>query len=354
MRSLSQFLSKMITPKTGRVSRLDAELLEERILLSAVPLVDVGLFNSDSTDPSLLIHVDQQPNVAFGNTSDSTATISENTSQEQPIDTSSRLELVFVNSNTPDYLSILDDLLASRDGTRDFEVYLLDATRDGVQQISEILEGYDDVSAIHLVTHSEDGALQLGNTWLSSNLLPEYATQLVGWQSYLSGDADLLLYGCDLAKMEDGQALVDGLSILTGADAAASVDATGNANWGGDWELEYQVGSVESEVAFSVDFQSQWRGKLATITVTTFSDVVNGADGVLSLREAIIQSNSGGGGDTIVLSSGVYTLSRTGSGEDAASTGDLDLLKDVTIVGMGPSTIIDANGIDRVFHVIGA
>ena len=82
-----------------------------------------------------------------------------------------------------------------------------------------------------------------------------------------------------------------------------------------------------------------------------------------SLREAIIAANGAAGDDVITVPAGVYTLTRTGTGEDAALTGDFDIASNgkVTINGAGArSTIVEAgtvggangNGIDRVFEVL--
>ncbi len=78
--------------------------------------------------------------------------------------------------------------------------------------------------------------------------------------------------------------------------------------------------------------------------------------GECSLRAAIQESNTIPGkvitfdpllnGETILLTT-------TGSGEDLANTGDLDIRVDMTIQGNGElNTIINGNGIDRVFHVV--
>lgn len=41
-----------------------------------------------------------------------------------------------------------------------------------------------------------------------------------------------------------------------------------------------------------------------------------------------------------------------GSSEDAAATGDLDIIANITIVAVDiPNTVVDANSIDRVFDV---
>jgi len=93
-----------------------------------------------------------------------------------------------------------------------------------------------------------------------------------------------------------------------------------------------------------------------TITVTkTTDDPVDGCDGDCSLREAVIAANLTVEADTIVVPAGTYVLSLFGPGEDAAATGDLDLLHDVDIVGdsMG-GTVIDGDLGDRVFHLMGA
>lgn len=86
-------------------------------------------------------------------------------------------------------------------------------------------------------------------------------------------------------------------------------------------------------------------------------------NGRCSLREAILAANTdtavdacpaGYGHDTISLPAQTYTLTIAGTGEDGDLTGDLDITADLTLNGSGAaSTIINANGIDRVFHTLG-
>jgi CSLREA domain-containing protein len=96
-----------------------------------------------------------------------------------------------------------------------------------------------------------------------------------------------------------------------------------------------------------------------TITVNTTADELND-NGNCSLREAIQAANTdtavdncpaGSGADTITLPAGTYTLTISGAGEDNNAKGDLDITDDLTINGAG-STIIDANQLDRVLHVL--
>ncbi|MEK7217201.1 MAG: CSLREA domain-containing protein, partial [Chloroflexota bacterium] len=103
-----------------------------------------------------------------------------------------------------------------------------------------------------------------------------------------------------------------------------------------------------------------------TITVNNPADTV-ADDGFCTLREAIIASNidsasgltpgecpAGAGLDVIALPANTYFLTIAGPDENAAATGDLDILQSVSLVGAGAaSTVIDISGIDRVFHVIG-
>jgi hypothetical protein len=95
--------------------------------------------------------------------------------------------------------------------------------------------------------------LQLGDNWLTLETLPIYADQLQSWSQVLTEDADILLYGCNVAQGDRGQTFVQQLSQLTHADIAASDDLTGNAALGGDWNLEVTVGTVIAPSAFHLD-----------------------------------------------------------------------------------------------------
>jgi CSLREA domain-containing protein len=99
------------------------------------------------------------------------------------------------------------------------------------------------------------------------------------------------------------------------------------------------------------------------LDVTTTADAVDAApgDGVCAdawgectLRAAIQEANAVLGVDTIRLGAGRYRLRLAGAGEDAAATGDLDILEGVRIEGEGArETVVDAHGQDDVFHLVG-
>ena len=78
-----------------------------------------------------------------------------------------------------------------------------------------------------------------------------------------------------------------------------------------------------------------------------------GGKKVCTLRAAIMEANALPGSHTIQLPPGVFILTIPGPGEDASRTGDLDITGHLTINGTSSAgTIIDANGIDRVFHIL--
>ncbi len=274
-------------------------------------------------------------------------------------------EIIFLDAGVADGEQLLTDLMGSADADL-FQVYLIDSTSDGVAQMTTMLNGLQGLDAIHIISHGAAGQIQLGSTTLANGSLHDYAGQLSEWGSSLSESGDILIYGCDLAADVQGKALVDAISVATGADVAASIDQTGNIHQGGDWDLEYRPGVIET-AAFAMTGTEAWTGALALVNVTTFNDLADGGDTSsianliatpgtdgISLREAIIASNNDSGvADTIALSAGTYTLEIAGIGEDVAATGDLDILDPLTITGVGADqTIIDGAGLDRVFQVI--
>jgi predicted outer membrane repeat protein len=90
----------------------------------------------------------------------------------------------------------------------------------------------------------------------------------------------------------------------------------------------------------------------ATLTVNTTLDILGHTNGMLSLRQAIIDANAKAQADTIVLPAGTYALRIPGAGEYGCLTGDLNILGPLTINGAGAgSTVIDAAGLDRAFEV---
>ena len=100
-----------------------------------------------------------------------------------------------------------------------------------------------------------------------------------------------------------------------------------------------------------------------TFTVNSTVDAVDAVPGdescatvggECSLRAAIQEANALVGPDSIKLKAGLYMLTIEGRSENECLTGDLDITQDLTIIGKGMnSTFINANKLDRVFHIRG-
>ncbi len=172
-----------------------------------------------------------------------------------------RREIVFVDARVPDANRFVDDLTSQ--ANRAFEIVWLNQGEDGVAQVSRALHSQRDIAAVHLISHGADGQVQLGASTLDFDALRENAQQIKAWGDALTEQADILIYGCDVAATPGGEAMLSALSRLTGADVAASTDRTGNAALGGDWALEYATGAVEAQVALDSASQHTWNGVLA-------------------------------------------------------------------------------------------
>ncbi|MBH8578183.1 DUF4347 domain-containing protein [Nostocaceae cyanobacterium CENA369] len=152
--------------------------------------------------------------------------------------------LVFIDPTVEDYQSLVAGVLP------DTEVFILNTQRDGVEQISELLATKFEITSLHIVSHGAPGQMYLGNAQLGQHTLNHYAGQLINWAKALSTDAQILLYGCDVAQTQLGRAFVQQLSELTGAVVFASDDKTGSAAKGGNWKLEVTTATSTATLAF--------------------------------------------------------------------------------------------------------
>lgn len=184
--------------------------------------------------------------------------------------------LVFIDPGVEDYESIVAGVLPGQ------QAIVLDRNQNGIEQITSEIENYAStngaIDSVHIISHGSSGSLELGNTSLGSDNIEQYKSQLEKWQTSLAPEADIMLYGCDVAS-GSGAEFVDRIGQLTGADVAASTNLTGI---GGDWNLEFTKGAIESPLALAPDAMANYQGNLDTILVTNAND-----SGTGSLRAAI-------------------------------------------------------------------
>jgi hypothetical protein len=133
-----------------------------------------------------------------------------------------RREIVFVDAAVPDAQKLIDGVLASRPAGAVIEVIQLNSGTDGLKQIGDVLSAERGVDAVHIISHGGPGQLQLGNATIGAADLQDRAAELQGWRAALTAEADLMLYGCDVAADAGGRDFVQRLAQLTGADLAAT------------------------------------------------------------------------------------------------------------------------------------
>ena len=205
----------------------------------------------NALEPRLMLAADAGTQVAAEVSSESAGQ-----SQERMQSVASH-SIVFVDQS-------LDDIDTLIEGVADpsAEIIIIAGEGDGVAQISAVLANRQNVQSIHLLTHGSEGMLQLGDAKLDSQSLAKHADQFQVWKRSLASEADILLYGCNVAAGPLGEAFVDQLARLTGADVASSNDITGSSIRHADWDLEYHVGDIETAVAFHAAPLQRYQGIL--------------------------------------------------------------------------------------------
>ncbi|MBE9032348.1 DUF4347 domain-containing protein, partial [filamentous cyanobacterium LEGE 11480] len=166
-------------------------------------------------------------------------------------------QLIFIDAQ----IDAIDTL--TRDLDRDHtQVFILDATRDGLSQISQTLSQFAAIDSLHILSHGSAGTLQLGSNTVNNQTLQTQASQLSNWRNHLTDTADILFYGCDVGSGDSGNSFITTFSQLTGADIAASSDRTGHASLGGDWDLEKTTGTIDTAIPFNPAVQQAYNAIL--------------------------------------------------------------------------------------------
>lgn len=161
-----------------------------------------------------------------------------------------RQEVVFVDAHVKNYQQLVSAL---KPGT---EVVVLQDGKDGLQQIADFLQGRSDVGSIHVLSHGDVGKIELGGQWLDAASLAAHSDALARIGQALGEHGDILLYGCSVGAEGAGRDFLQSLANATGADVAASNDATGAASRGGDWTLEQHLGVVETSALAFTDYDA--------------------------------------------------------------------------------------------------
>jgi hypothetical protein len=213
-------------------------------------------------------------------------------------------QIIFVDSSVQDYQSLIKDI----DGAK---IVILNDNFSAIDQITNALANQKDIEAVHIVSHGSDGTLFLGNSLLNETTLETHAATVKQWGKALKANADILLYGCNVAQTEQGKSFVKRLSQLTKANVAASTTPTGNAKLGGDWNLEFIIGKIQATLAFSPAVTAAYSGVLGNGPGGI--DIVTGTPLKVWLKANTIAGANGSAVNTWTDSSG--------AGNNATGTG---------------------------------
>ncbi|XHL94962.1 MAG: DUF4347 domain-containing protein [Microcoleus anatoxicus] len=234
--------------------------------------------------------------------------------------------IAFIDSKVKDYQSLIAGV---KPGT---EVVVLDGQKDAIAQITQILACRTNIDSIHIVSHGAPGSLQLGKTRFSEANLETYSEQLQQWRSAFTDNADILIYGCNVASGPrvyprvrrginspshsgsrfqptgnnsfiqsslddlcyetgvstpggtgeqarnldvdldlylDGFTFIQRIAELTNTNVAASKNLTGSATKCGDWELETRTGEIKTPLVFREDAIATYNHVLSSFSAAT-------------------------------------------------------------------------------------
>lgn len=160
------------------------------------------------------------------------------------------------------------------------DVFILNSSLPGLQQVAAFLNGRAQVPALHILSHGEPGTLFLGQCAVRLQDLETHAADLDTIRDALAPGADILLYGCEVAASAEGAAFVRRFAELTGASVAASQTRTGADHLGGDWLLEVHIGAVTTELGITAHARAQFSGVLATFDFETGSGAADNGTNV--------------------------------------------------------------------------
>ncbi|MET0744253.1 MAG: DUF4347 domain-containing protein, partial [Microvirga sp.] len=233
-------------------------------------------------------------------------------------------------------LYFIDDAVANIETIREAfplsaKVRILASSDDGIDQILAALAGEQDVSALHLVSHGKPGAIVLGSSIVDSATLDTRPALVAALGRALAADADLMIYGCNVAEGAVGKAFLAKLAGLTGANVAASETLTGAAHLGGDWALEVRFGTVQASVLSIPAYE----GVLAAPTISNILPIAYTENGPAQVFQGA--TFSGGSG----YANGTITFGVTGS-----DSGDqLSLFSDANTSAVGAISVDSAGNV---------
>ncbi len=260
--------------------------------------------------------------------------------------------MVFIDRNITD----LNTLLA---GMRsDVDTVLLTGEEPAILQIARIVQGREQLSAIHIIAHGRAGEISFDSGALSIETLNEYSANLAEIGQALAKDGDVLLWSCHTGAGERGASFIGAFAQKLGTAVAAATDLVGAAVLGGCWRLDKRIGAVTAGIPVTAEGIAGYSGVMATFTGTNNDDVAIATDSTATstLTGFTIGSKSnlidgtgdnftgGIGNDTVVAGNGNNTIDG-GTGNDSLTGGTAN---DSITGGAGNDIINGDSGNDTI------
>jgi fibronectin-binding autotransporter adhesin len=112
-------------------------------------------------------------------------------------------ELAIIDRDLPDAETLVREM---RPGIK---LVYFDKSKSITSSISEALDAFSPVSALHIITHGKEGAIFLTSGWLDDETLQKEQPEISQWKNKFIKGGDILIYGCNLAKGSTGQQFLD-------------------------------------------------------------------------------------------------------------------------------------------------
>ena len=211
-------------------------------------------------------------------------------------------EIAFIDPSIPD----LDAFLrAIRPGV---DVSMLSPRANALRQIAKALRGRDNLDAVHIVAHGENGEVCFSSAPLTLDTIDAHAAELKAVGEALDRHGALLLWSCGTGGGERGRAFVEALTQAIGAEVAAARGPVGCSARGGSWDLEVRSGRNSPQAPLSARGMASYAGVLVNDSATAGNDIITqttGDDTLTVTATAQVGANDffdgDAGTDTIVL-----------------------------------------------------
>ncbi|EPY01984.1 Ig-like domain-containing protein [Magnetospirillum fulvum] len=209
-----------------------------------------------------------------------TATVVRWNGQVSTDTTGTRHEVVVVDTTVADWQTLVAGINPNT------PIILLKPNANGMGELevlAQIMSQYHDLDAIHLVAEGRTGAILLGKEVIWNGDMTAASPYLATIGGALKDGGDFMLYSCSVAGSDSGKAFIDSFARALGkVDVAASTDRTGPTRLGGDWDLEYKVGDIETVLPFTLQGMQDISHCLGcSVTGTNGSEVRRDSDNTL-------------------------------------------------------------------------